>query len=76
MSEYRDRSHHTVSLPKELVDEVKEYIQSGKVTGYRNHTEFIIEAVRIRMQSLKQPISNDSIRKLVDLFKDVKNDHH
>jgi len=69
---YGSRKHQTVSLPKDLLDEVKNLVKQGELKGYRNHTEFIIEAVRMRVQNIKNPPSDEAVKKLVDIFKDMR----
>jgi len=47
MSNYR-----TVRLPEELVETVLNLIKEKKELGYRSHSEFIIDAVRRRVEEL------------------------
>ncbi|MEE9378887.1 MAG: ribbon-helix-helix domain-containing protein [Candidatus Lokiarchaeia archaeon] len=47
MSNYR-----TVRLPEELVETVLDLIKEQKELGYRSHSEFIIDAVRRRVEKL------------------------
>jgi metal-responsive CopG/Arc/MetJ family transcriptional regulator len=49
LSEYQ-----TVKIPQGLFDEVKREIDLTKELGYRNPSEFIIEAVRRRLEELKK----------------------
>ena len=47
MSNYR-----TVRVPEELVETVLKLIKEKKELGYRSHSEFIIDAVRRRVEEL------------------------
>ena len=47
MSNYR-----TVRVPEELVETVLRVIKEQKELGYRSHSEFIIDAVRRRVEEL------------------------
>jgi len=47
MSNYR-----TVRIPGELVETVLNLIKKKKELGYRSHSEFIIDAVRRRVEEL------------------------
>ena len=60
MSNYR-----TVRLPEDLVETVLDLIKEQKELGYRSHSEFIIDAVRRRVEELlnknKNQIPNPQI---------------
>lgn len=43
-----------VNLPKELVEEVIKEITENKALGYRTHSEFIIEATRLRLEEIRK----------------------
>ena len=45
MSNYR-----TVRVPEELVESVINIIKENKELGYRTHSEFIIDAIRRRVE--------------------------
>ncbi|MBD3340656.1 MAG: CopG family transcriptional regulator [Candidatus Lokiarchaeota archaeon] len=47
MSNYR-----TIRVPEPLVDSVKKIIGERNELGYRSHSEFIIDAVRRRVEKL------------------------
>ncbi|GAG21007.1 unnamed protein product [marine sediment metagenome] len=47
MSNYR-----TVRIPEELVETVLKLIKKQNELGYRSHSEFIIDAVRRRVEDL------------------------
>jgi len=53
MSNYR-----TVRLPEELVETVLDLIKEQKELGYRSHSEFIIDAVRRRVEELLNKHNN------------------
>ncbi len=54
MSNYR-----TVRVPEELVETVIDLIKKQKELGYRSHSEFIIEAVRRRVEELLKNKNNN-----------------
>ena len=41
----------SISIPKDLAELIDEVVQN-KVYGYRNRTEFVIDAIRIRLREL------------------------
>ena len=45
--------YRNISLPNELVEEVIKEIE-GEFLGYRSHTEFIIDAIRHRLEEVKK----------------------
>ena len=45
-------NHTTVSIPSDIIDAIKEKIETGELKGYRNHHQFCQEAVRLRYQEL------------------------
>ena len=49
MTDYR-----SVKIPNEVIEEIKKLIKNHKELGYRTHSEFIIEAVRRRLEELKK----------------------
>lgn len=52
-------NYRTVRVPEELVETVLNLIKEQKELGYRSHSEFIIEAVRRRVEELlKNNINN------------------
>ena len=53
------KNHITLSFPRDLKDEVKKFLERPDVTGYRNATEFIIEAVRLRLEDMKNQLNTD-----------------
>lgn len=55
MSNYR-----TVRIPEELVETVLKLIKKQKELGYRSHSEFIIEAVRRRVEELLKNINKEN----------------
>ncbi|MEE9378882.1 MAG: ribbon-helix-helix domain-containing protein [Candidatus Lokiarchaeia archaeon] len=55
MSNYR-----TVRIPEELVEAVLKLIKKQKELGYRSHSEFIIEAVRRRVEELLKNINKEN----------------
>lgn len=44
--------YRTVRIPDSLVTTIKEIIEERKELGYRSHSEFIIDAVRRRVEKL------------------------
>ena len=54
---YSERTHITISVPRELIDEVKELISLTEYKGgYRGHSEFCIDAIRRRIERVKEKI--------------------
>ena len=51
----------TISLPKDLLDEI-EHIVTTIPLGYRNKTEFIVEAIRDKVIKIKSEISTDRVK--------------
>lgn len=49
----------TVKIPKELANQIDDYIKNSKL-GYRNRTELIIEIVRDKVVQLRQILDNFS----------------
>ncbi|TXT61276.1 MAG: hypothetical protein BAJALOKI2v1_40070 [Promethearchaeota archaeon] len=44
--------YRTVRIPEALVDSILKIIEEKKELGYRSHSEFIIDAVRRRVEDL------------------------
>ena len=72
------KKHISVSLPRDLIEEVDRIISSKGVVGY-NRSQFINEAVRLRVQELGKytDVMDDKhiapiIKKLKKDFKDIK----
>jgi antitoxin component of MazEF toxin-antitoxin module len=51
MSKYR-----TVRIPASLVETILKIIEDHKELGYRSHSEFIIDAVRRRVEELLESL--------------------
>jgi len=45
-------TYRTVRIPEDLVQSVLKSIEDHKELGYRSHSEFIIDAVRRRVEKL------------------------
>jgi hypothetical protein len=41
-----------VSLPKDLIDTVERYIKENPNSGYKSKADFIVDSVRLRLESL------------------------
>jgi len=54
MSKYR-----TVRIPEELVDTVSNLINDQRELGYRSHSEFIIDAIRRRVEGFIKNSNNN-----------------
>ena len=68
------KKHISVSLPRDLIEEVDRIISSRGVVGY-NRSQFINEAVRLRVQELAKyaDITNDkNIQPLIEKLKENK----
>lgn len=50
-------SYRTVKIPDELIKTVIDVIEEKKELGYRSHSEFIIDAVRRRIEELLECIN-------------------
>jgi hypothetical protein len=48
--------YKSVKVPEELINEVLKLIGDHKELGYRTHTEFVIEAIRKRVEEIKKTI--------------------
>ena len=62
------KRHISVSLPRDLIEEVDRLISSRGVVGY-NRSQFINEAVRLRVQELSKYANvmvDKHIRPLID----------
>jgi hypothetical protein len=46
------KEYRGVSLPKNLVDAVETYIKKNPTTAYKSLADFVIDAVRLRLQAL------------------------
>ena len=44
-------NYRTVRVPEELVESVINIINENKELGYRSHSEFIIDAIRRRVEN-------------------------
>jgi len=49
--------HRGVSLQRELVDKIEDYIQNHPERGYKSIADFVTDAVRIRCEELKILVS-------------------
>ena len=57
-------NYRTVRVPEELVETVLNIIKENKELGYRSHSEFIIEAIRRRVEEInKNKIKKEEIPK-------------
>ncbi|MHA1805129.1 MAG: ribbon-helix-helix domain-containing protein [Promethearchaeota archaeon] len=45
-------NYRTVRIPENLVETVLKIIEEKKELGYRSHSEFIIDAIRRRVEDL------------------------
>ncbi len=52
MTDYR-----SVKIPHEVIEEIKTIIKNHKELGYRTHSEFVNEAVRMRLEEIKKTIA-------------------
>lgn len=44
----------SVVLPKDLVVRIQELISQGKLIGYKNHIDFVRDAIRDRLKQIKE----------------------
>jgi len=59
-------SYRTVRIPENLVNSILKIIDTKKELGYRSHSEFIIDAVRRRVEDLLE-------KDLKQIIKDITN---
>lgn len=59
----KPKTHTTFSFPTDLLNEVKEIISSPFVVGYRNKTEFVVDATRHYLKETKEFIVEEQKRK-------------
>jgi metal-responsive CopG/Arc/MetJ family transcriptional regulator len=50
--EYR-RNYTAVSLPKELMNQVDDFIKKHPEFGFKSRSEFLKEAIRLRLELLR-----------------------
>jgi len=63
-NEHSERRHITISLPKELIDEIKLMIKNPEYKlGYDTHTEFCKEAIRQHLKNANEQIAIIQARK-------------
>lgn len=48
------KGYKSVSLPERLAELVERFIKNHKELGYRSTAEFVSEAVRLRLEKLKE----------------------
>lgn len=46
------KKYRTVRIPEDLVESILKIMDDRRELGYRSHSEFIIDAVRRRVESL------------------------
>lgn len=51
--------YRTVSLRRELTNEVEDYIKVDK--RYSSVTDFVVEAVRLRLNQLQQTLAKEAV---------------
>jgi len=56
-------NYRTVRVPEELVYTVLKIIKENEELGYRTHSEFIIEAIRRRVEEFKRNNKNGEKKK-------------
>jgi len=52
--------YRTVRIPEDLVESILKIMEERKELGYRSHSEFIIDAVRRRVEGLLNPKAKKS----------------
>ena len=52
-------NYRTVRVPEELVETVLKIIKENKELGYRSHSEFIIDAIRRRVEEFLKNNKNE-----------------
>jgi len=63
-------AHVTVSMPRDLIEQIKKDIEKGILKGYRNHHQFCQEAVRLRYQQLTSKDIDYS--EMIEILKKIK----
>jgi metal-responsive CopG/Arc/MetJ family transcriptional regulator len=46
--------YRTVGIPDELIKEINKELEISKEHGYRTHSEFIIDAIRRRLDEIRK----------------------
>lgn len=59
----KTKTHTTFSFPTDLLNEVEEIIANSFVKGYRNKTEYIVDATRHFLKETKKFIIEEQKRK-------------
>jgi metal-responsive CopG/Arc/MetJ family transcriptional regulator len=54
------REYRSVQIPESLIKSIKKIIQETKL-GYRSHSEFIIDCVRRRVETLLNELREENI---------------
>ena len=73
------KNYNVVSVPQDLMQHVKFLIDSGEVKGIRNPTEFVVDAIRRKVEYVetKKKADLDDVRELInkafDEYKKNKN---
>lgn len=72
-SKSADKRHITLSFPRDLHNEIKNVIISDEIKGYRNPTEFIVSAVREKVELVKfrSDRYDKGIKTLLKILEDV-----
>jgi len=49
-----EEGYKSVSLPEHLEEMVRDFIENHRELGYRSVAEFVSEAIRLRLEDLKE----------------------
>jgi metal-responsive CopG/Arc/MetJ family transcriptional regulator len=52
-------NYRTVKIPEDLVNTIKNIMHKHKELGYRSHSEFVIDAIRRRVENLLLKSDNE-----------------
>jgi len=64
--------YRNIKVPNELVENINDLIKKDKQLGYRNHSEFIIDAIRRRIEDLRENKLGIDIEKFKDFMQSWK----
>ncbi len=49
-------SYRTVKVPEDLINNIRDFIEENKKLGYRSVSEFVIDAIRRRLEDVQKMI--------------------
>jgi len=70
------KNYSVVSVPKSVMNKVKQLLEEEQITGYRNPTEFVLDAIRRRIEEIekKQTTDIEDIKRIINkVFEEYDN---